>query len=582
MKLRLVLAAGLLSLHLLSWRVAAADDLAAVHQDFSTDPGWEGVNNRIVADDPPTKTQDFGWSNTAHSSKTAGEIGGMMWCSRTPAWYGMPLGRPLSFKDPFSASGRICIRRIDGSGYIGFFNSTRQEWRPWSSIAMRLSDSKRGDSLRQAAGPGAQIWIDYMSATWKAGYMVLDHFIPGDASVHAWRFEYDPTARVDTHWPDARLEALFQSQSRMSEDQILNGLQKSQKDMTRQAMRRSLEQARDQGLLDYDPRRSVNYWEAKRDLDKVRGRVSVQLDDEPVVRYFLDPGIADEPTVMDRFGLFNYQIPEGRTVEFYVSDLVLNGQKFDLSRDPNWQGMNNRVTFVERDFHPGQNYGYSQTNWAGKNAGEIGGLFWRNEPIDPHHGFYADEIGALTLDDSISFSGSINFVNGGTDASMQFGYFNREDQFAPAGEKKDGDAKIKVKPQALGIRIADSTSIGYSFQPFLHASRGSVEKRGPQFVPDRRSRHFSFEYDPRANGGIGRIVARLDDSVIEMNLKPDVRKAGARFDRFGLMNVRTGGKYVEVYFDDLTYTARRASGAKPKFYPEKVVKIPYPPRGRKY
>jgi len=207
-------------------------------------------------------------------------------------------------------------------------------------------------------------------------------------------------------------------------------------------------------------------------------------------------------------------------------------------------------------------------------------LFWRNEPIDPYHGFYADDVGELTLDDAISFSGTINFVNGGTDASMMFGYFNRADQVM---EMKADD---KNKAQVLGIQIADSTSIGYSFMPILKGvgnGKGVTSKRGPQFVPDRRRRHFSFDYDPAANNGAGSIVAKLDDNVTTVNFRTaDVRRSGARFDRFGLLNVRSGGKYVEVYFDDLTYTVKRAAGSKPEFHTDKVVKIPYPPGGRKY
>src|SRR5687768_13099821 len=129
---------------LISISVDGQHELTQVQQDFSADPGWEGVNNRIIAEDPPTKTQDFGWSGTTHSTATPGEIGGTMWCSRTPAWYAMPLGRPLSYKDAFSASGRVAIRAIEGTAYIGFFYSARQEWRPWSAIAMRLSHAKRG------------------------------------------------------------------------------------------------------------------------------------------------------------------------------------------------------------------------------------------------------------------------------------------------------------------------------------------------------------------------------------------------------------------------------------------------------
>src|SRR5438045_2764283 len=106
----------------------ASDDAVRVHQDFSSDPKWEGVNNRVEAEDPPTITQNFGYRD--------GKIGGVIWRSRTPAWYAMKVG-PFSFDDALTASGTIVIppRRHHGEGaYFGFFNSTRQEWRAWSSM----------------------------------------------------------------------------------------------------------------------------------------------------------------------------------------------------------------------------------------------------------------------------------------------------------------------------------------------------------------------------------------------------------------------------------------------------------------
>ncbi len=102
-------------------------------EHFDRDPGWDNSVNRAEASDPPTVTQDFGWS--------AGKIGGSVRRSMTPAWYGMPLERPLSFRDAFSASGKITATRDpsgEGTAYLGFFNHERQGWRPWSSMAMRV------------------------------------------------------------------------------------------------------------------------------------------------------------------------------------------------------------------------------------------------------------------------------------------------------------------------------------------------------------------------------------------------------------------------------------------------------------
>jgi hypothetical protein len=119
------------------------------------------MNNRIVAEDPPVINQDFGWAPTNHTGAGPGEIGGRMWQSQTPAWYAMPLGRPLSFKQPFSFSGRIAFMPTGGAGaaYLGFFNRQLQGWRVWNSMAIRLG----GESSGQAA-----FGADSMNALWHA------------------------------------------------------------------------------------------------------------------------------------------------------------------------------------------------------------------------------------------------------------------------------------------------------------------------------------------------------------------------------------------------------------------------------
>jgi hypothetical protein len=61
-----------------------------------------------------------------------------------------------------------------------------------------------------------------------------------------------------------------------------------------------------------------------------------------------------------------------------------------------------------------------------------------------------------------------------------------------------------------------------------------------------------------------------------------MRKANASFDHFGLSSVRIGGKWVTVYLDDLTYTARRPADFKPTKHEQKVTTVEYPAGGRRY
>jgi hypothetical protein len=53
-----------------------------------------------------------------------------------------------------------------------------------------------------------------------------------------------------------------------------------------------------------------------------------------------------------------------------------------------------------------------------------------------------EDIGELTLNDPISFSGQIAFTAGGTDAGMMFGYFNTKDVTYTARHPKDYRPKL--------------------------------------------------------------------------------------------------------------------------------------------
>jgi hypothetical protein len=520
----------------------------------------------VAADDGPTIQQDFGWK----SSGGSGEVGGTIWRSRTPAWYAMKVG-PFNFNDKLSASGEIAVmpaKRVDGF-YFGFFNAARQEWRPWSSMAIRIGDIRSADPL------ASEVIVDFMSQGWKAGGYTVG-LIPLDSKPHRCIFSYEPDVTVPTEWADKRLRDYIGS-GRKTEAQIFEMAEVNEPGITIEKLRNRLQAANKMGHIVFQTRRGIG-WVARKEPQNVKGCILFKLDSEPQQPYFIDLAIRNEPATLDRFGIFNFQLPGGPT-QFALTRLAVNGRPVDLSQDPGWEGNGNHKKFIEQDFHGKQDFGYSATNFAGQAAGEIGGTFWRTEPIDPLYAYYADDVGELTLDDPISFSGQIAFTAGGTDAGMMFGYFNDKDVKV---ELKDAESGAPM-PQTMVLAIEGPTRIGYQFSAQLAPTRQlASHSDGPIFVPDGKKRPFTFKYDPKENNGVGRITVSIDDVVHKLDLTPQQRAAGTKFNRFGLMNIRRGGKYVTVYFDDLSYTARRPKDYRPMQHEQAIVHVPYPENGRKY
>jgi len=571
----------LIALALLAPAFPVEPTLIQVHQDFSTDPGWDNFQNRVIGVNMPVRAQDFGWSNTVHASTAPGEIGGRVENSRVGASYAMPLARPLTFNDPISVSGRVALKELGlrGVSYFGFFNSTRHTWRVYSSMAFRIWEE---DDL-------GQVMFDWMSSDWRGRGAETAVLLPPDGSAHTFRFDYDPDARPDPVWRDALLEKHITSETGngrpielQGEEFLLERMREDEPGLTAEALHERLIAARDQGLIEYFHRHGQHRWWKMPNPEKNHGRATLQFDGETPYVFWFDEEIRNAPAEMDRFGLFNI-CRYGTGQEVYFGDLVVNGEPIDLAQDPHWLGQNNRATWTEPDFQSMQNFGWAQTNWAGQAPGEIGGLFWRLEPNDPGFGYYADECGPLTLDDPISFSGNIAFANGMTDASMYIGYFNAATYRVPLEkDSQEGGAR----PSMLGIALNDATSVGYYFAPFASdANRRYVRADNRYtFTPDRKSCPFTFTYDPEANNGIGRITYSIDGKEDSFDLTPEMRAAGATFDHFGLAAVRSGGNSVELYFDDLTYTVRREPGAKGTFHNQEITEREYPERsaGRVY
>lgn len=163
---------------------------------FAEDPQWEGFRNHLLPDTLPIVKQDFGYRLTQFAEGTsAGEIGGLIHRSITPAWYAKKI-KPLSLEEPFSASGRFCVRHAEGGSGImlGWFHESSRGWRTPNSLALRID------------GNGGKYWGFYEygtkhGKTGGAGTFEGDRYqttttppFTADGKSHRFQLSYDPRA----------------------------------------------------------------------------------------------------------------------------------------------------------------------------------------------------------------------------------------------------------------------------------------------------------------------------------------------------------------------------------------------------
>ncbi|MCR4315833.1 MAG: hypothetical protein NUW37_05715 [Planctomycetes bacterium] len=282
------------------------------------------------------------------------------------------------------------------------------------------------------------------------------------------------------------------------------------------------------------------------DADEGRGVLRLSLGEEKVeykVGEELD--FRAEPTTLNRLGIINCQKSQGARLEFYIDDLICEytGKTFDFSSDPRWESRRANETYEENVLRAFQDYGFSPTNFAGGEPGEIGGIIWRWEK-EYGVSYYATSVKDLSLEMPLLFSGFINFRRGATDSGFLFGFFDKD------------LAYTAYKPLGfLGVAVEGPTRLGHYFN--LYAA-GTREKHRPGegslIQPDGTVRHFEFRYDP-LKGDHGTASITLEDEITEFPLPSHVREDNPIFDSIGFLPFRSDGLSVEVYVDDLTYTA---------------------------
>jgi hypothetical protein len=280
------------------------------------------------------------------------------------------------------------------------------------------------------------------------------------------------------------------------------------------------------------------------------GNITVTLDGE---KYSLDlpPGFKADGAEFNRFGMINV-MAGGSYQEAWFDDVTVDGETFDFTADPKWEGKGNRVKFEDRAIPGEHDYGYSaKSSLAGGKPGEVGGMIWRGETPS----YYAARTERLSLDDELFAAGKIAFTNAGSDSGAYFGWFDSATRQAMLKPEHAENPK-----NVLAIMLEGPSRIGHYFRPAYFDSKGQGGRKedGPIIRPDGQVHTWSMHYKPDGAGGNGRIVFKLDDVEQAYDLRPDARKDGATFDRFGFFIIQSGGRFVNVYVDDLTYTAAPA------------------------
>lgn len=263
-------------------------------------------------------------------------------------------------------------------------------------------------------------------------------------------------------------------------------------------------------------------------------------------------GHRQQGAAFDRFGIWNQQTA-GNSLQLFVDDLVINGEHQAFDTDPSWIGSGNTAEYRQRVVRPFHDFGFSPTNHAGGELGEMGGIFFRDEAP----AYYADRIGRKTLDDELFASGKIVMRSAGADSGVMLGWF-------------DGDRKRKKytpqhqQPQTdlLGVVIEGPSRVGHYFRAAYSTSHGTyraptlegTDRQRPILLPNDAVHEWSIHYRPLINSGHGQIDVRFDGKKHSLPLEPGHRAENARFDRFGIFNIQDGGHHVELYLDDLIYT----------------------------
>jgi hypothetical protein len=158
--------------------------------DLSHDPGWDTHGNHDTYETHEVAgVQDYGFiADTNRAGGKSGEIGGTIWRTERPNFYGDRVGT-LSLDDRIEASGRISmtVGAPDSGLIVGFFNADDLRAGRWQNIL--------GVQLEGPTRVGHYLRPMLIASNGKKRESETGPVLAPEGKPHTWKFTY--TARAD-------------------------------------------------------------------------------------------------------------------------------------------------------------------------------------------------------------------------------------------------------------------------------------------------------------------------------------------------------------------------------------------------
>jgi hypothetical protein len=222
-----------------------------------------------------------------------------------------------------------------------------------------------------------------------------------------------------------------------------------------------------------------------------------------------------------------------------------------FNRDPGWLGTNNRIARTREVKHVRQDFGFNaDTRHAGgASPGEMGGFI----SPDGQVAFYGQAIQPVTFDQPLSAAGTMQIGPGST--HLLLGFFN-SDTLNEWRTPNTIAIRLNGRGESYFAYVEYCTSkwrAGGDTTPFPSVVDPNTGRMNLIGFACGKSIKWTLSYDPSGEQGRGVVTATIGNSTAICNLDESHKDDGAKFNRFGIMNVmKSADSGSEAWFDDIS------------------------------